>query len=193
MIYSLFRWNLDVPSREKNPARGLAFDFLEEFENRQVSTGHAEGVITINIAEADDSVRAKNRQLLNEPYRTLLGHFRHEIGHYLWDLFFFDQRARNNFRMHFGDESADYQTSLNAYYQRAGKSEDWQQSHITEYATSHPWEDWAETWAHYVHMVDTLETFFSSASNYMQRINQNADLLFFDPYREPDFEKIISN
>ena len=193
LFYSLLRWNLDVPPRDMDPERGLAFDFLEEFEGQQVSTGHAEGIITIDIAEADDSVRAKNRQLLNEPYRTLLGHFRHEIGHYLWNSLFFDQKARKSFRKYFGDESADYQMSLEAYYQRAGKSEDWRQSHISEYATSHPWEDWAETWAHYVHMVDTLETAFSTASNYMQRIDQNADLHFFDPYCEPDFEKIIGS
>jgi len=29
---------------------------------------------------------------------------------------------------------------------------------VSAYASAHPWEDWAETWAHYLHMIDTLET-----------------------------------
>ena len=193
LIYSLYRWNLVVPSREKEPERGLAFDFLEENESGKVVTGHSNGIITLDIAEADDSVRAKNRQMLNEPYRTLLGHFRHEIGHYLWNAFFFDPEARRNFRAYFGDESVDYEMSLEAHYQSVDKPDNWRQNYISAYAASHPWEDWAETWAHYMHMVDTLETAYSTAGNYMKQINKDADPLLFDPYGEPDFERIIDS
>ena len=123
----------------------------------QIMTGHDTGTITINIMEADDSVREKIRENMNESYRTLLGHFRHEVGHYYWDRFI----ARSNwlplYRELFGDERVDYKESLQSYYQQ-GPRDGWMQDYITPYASAHPWEDWAESWAHYLHSIDILET-----------------------------------
>ena len=122
-----------------------------------VLTGHADGVITVNIAEADDAEREKRRTAMHEPYRTLLGHMRHESGHYYWDRLIAGTPELDEFRSLFGDERADYAASLGAHYDR-GAPADWQERFVSAYASSHPWEDWAETWAHYLHMVDTLET-----------------------------------
>jgi hypothetical protein len=120
-------------------------------------TGHHSGIITINIMEAEDSAREMMREQMNEGYRTLLGHFRHEIGHYYWDRLVNGTEYLAQFRELFGDERLDYQQALRDYYQR-GQETGWQSGYISAYASSHPWEDWAETWAHYLHMVDTLET-----------------------------------
>jgi len=50
-----------------------------------VLTSHCNGLITLNIAEADDAERERRRVKFHEPYRTLLGHLRHEVAHYYWD------------------------------------------------------------------------------------------------------------
>jgi hypothetical protein len=122
-----------------------------------VLTGHDNGIITLNLAEADDAERERRRVQLHEPYRTLLGHFRHEIGHYYWDRLIRDSPHLEAFRALFGDETQDYGAALQAHYS-AGEKPSWEQGYISAYATAHPWEDWAETWAHYLHMVDGLET-----------------------------------
>jgi len=121
-----------------------------------VNTGHADGIITINIAEADDAERERRRRQLYEPYRTLLGHFRHESGHYYWDLLIKNSPRINAFRETFGEERSDYRAALERYYQ-SGPSTEWAKDFVSAYASAHPWEDWAETWAHYLHMADTLE------------------------------------
>ncbi len=120
-------------------------------------TGHMNGRITLNIAEADDAHREHMRSAMGEPYRTLLGHFRHESGHYYFERLVADTHWLNAFRERFGDEATDYRQALDAYY-RDGAPADWPQNHISAYATMHPWEDWAETWAHYLLIVDVLET-----------------------------------
>ncbi len=102
---------------------------------------------------------------MSELYRTLLGHFRHEVGHYYWDRLIANTPWLARCRALFGDERADYQAALNRHYEQ-GAPPDWQQHFISEYATMHPWEDWAETWAHYLHMVDLLET----AASYNTRV-----------------------
>ncbi|WP_416397860.1 zinc-binding metallopeptidase family protein [Allohahella sp. A8] len=123
-----------------------------------VLTGHADGVITINLAEADDIARVQTRVAMQERYRTLLGHFRHECGHYYWDVFkVVDNEFVDAFRAVFGDETASYQEALDRHYEQ-GPPSDWQNDFVSTYATMHPWEDWAETWAHYLHIIDTLET-----------------------------------
>ncbi len=160
LIYSLLSLGLPVPSRQEDPARGLAFDFLEAPGSpggAPVLTGHSAGLITINLDETDDSSREKARQRMGEMYRTVLGHFRHEVGHYYWDMFVSKSPEIDQFREMFGDERADYAVSLERYYQ-TGPPANWQQRHVSAYAASHPWEDWAETWAHYLHILDTLET-----------------------------------
>ena len=123
----------------------------------RVLTGHDDGVITVNINEADDVERERMRVSMHEPYRTLLGHFRHEIGHYYWDRLIKDTPRIDAFRERFGDERLDYNQALRDHYAR-GPVPDWPQRFVSEYASVHPWEDWAETWAHYLHMTDTLET-----------------------------------
>jgi hypothetical protein len=122
-----------------------------------VVTGHEDGVITLNLDEADDAKREQMRLQMGEHYRTLLGHFRHEIGHYYWDLLVDRQPSIDEFRQLFGDETQDYQTALNNYYAN-GPAPNWPLSYISAYASSHPWEDWAETWAHYLHMTDSLRS-----------------------------------
>jgi len=100
--------------------------------------------------------RERRRLQLHEPYRTLLGHFRHEIGHYYWERLLAGSDRLEAFRAAFGDERADYAEALKRHYEQ-GPPEQWQERFISTYASAHPWEDWAETWAHYLHMTDTLE------------------------------------
>jgi len=151
--------SLDLPmlSKDVDPKHGLAFDFLRKVGDEPVLTGHANGVITVNVEEADDVVREKARNALHEPYRTLLGHLRHEVGHYYWDRLVADSRWHAPFRELFGDERADYAEALRRNYED-GPPADWGVRHISSYAASHPWEDWAESWAHYLHIVDGLDT-----------------------------------
>ena len=117
---------------------------------------HDNGVITIALQEADDVERETQRAAMHEPYRTLLGHFRHEIGHYYWDRLVRDGKKLDAARAVFGDDRVDYNEALKAHYAN-GAQPDWQHNFVTSYATAHPWEDFAETWAHYLHIVDTLE------------------------------------
>jgi hypothetical protein len=160
LIYSLMALKLPIVSKVDDAKTGVAFEFLADPADPnapKVLTGHADGVITVNIAEADDAEREKRRVSMHEPYRTLLGHFRHEIGHYYWDRLIRDGEKLEGFREIFGDERQDYGAALQAYYKN-GPPADWQNNFISAYASSHPWEDWAETWAHYLHLTDTLET-----------------------------------
>lgn len=123
----------------------------------QVFTGHDSGKITINIIEADDVEREKARVTLGEPQRTLLGHFRHEIGHYYWDLLV-KNRCEDECIAVFGNHnSPPYADALEKYYQE-GPAADWADNYISAYATMHPWEDFAETWATYLNLVSELDT-----------------------------------
>ncbi len=157
LVYTLDALGLPLKNRTEDPANGLVFDFLEDAEGGPpVMTGHANGVITMNVAEADEAERVRRRVELKETYRTLLGHFRHESGHYYWDRLIRNSPRIDAFRALFGDERTDYDAALHRHY--AHSPENWQDSYISAYATMHPWEDWAETWAHWLHMTDTLET-----------------------------------
>jgi hypothetical protein len=156
MFYGLLRLRLPLRTRLEDPDFGLAFDVLEDGPAGVVLTGHQDGVITLNLAEADDAVREQRRTQLGEPYRTLLGHFRHEIGHYYWDRLVKDGARLDAFRDVFGDETRDYNAALKTYYAE-GPPEDWREHFVSAYASCHPWEDFAETWAHFLHIVDTLE------------------------------------
>ncbi len=162
LVYGLLRLGLPVAPKARDPQNGLAFDFLADPDPRQgagrpVVTGHKEGVVTINLAEADDAAREKLRLEMGEVYRTLLGHFRHEIGHYYWDVFAGCSQRLEQARQLFGDERADYGEALKAHYAQ-GPQPGWHERFVTPYAAAHPWEDWAESWAHYMHIMDTLET-----------------------------------
>lgn len=161
-VSQLLALGLPVKSKvEEDAERGLMFDFLRSpAEGPAVMTGHADGLITMNVEEADNATREKIRHQLHEPYRTLLGHFRHEVGHYYWDRLVRDSKWLEPFRQVFGDERASYAEALKRHYEM-GSPADWVNAYISSYATMHPWEDWAETWAHYLHVVDSLATALS--------------------------------
>jgi hypothetical protein len=158
LIYTLLKMGLPLAAKSEDQNRGLAFDFLSDAQAPgQILTGHADGVITLNIAEADDAERERRRTEFHEPYRTLLGHFRHEIGHYYWDRLISHTPRLARFRKLFGDERQDYAAALRQHYD-TGPVPAWSERFVSAYAGAHPWEDWAETWAHYLHMTDTVET-----------------------------------
>ena len=160
MLYTLAQLDLPIVSRHDDPECGLTFEFLEYVSGGPpVHTGHNDGLITINIAEADHAHRANARVQMEESYRTLLGHFRHEIGHYYFMRLMENEESPllAQCRALFGDDRIDYAAAMQRHYEN-GPPADWQASFISSYATMHPYEDWAETWAHYMHMVDTLET-----------------------------------
>ncbi len=161
VISSLIALGLPVASRTEDPKRGLAFDLLSSpSAGPRVVTGHDHGLITLNIEEADDVRREQIRTAMREPYRTLVGHFRHEVGHYYWFRLISGSEWIDGFRSLFGDERADYAAALKKNYQE-GPRPNWSRDFVSAYASIHPWEDWAETWAHYMHMVDTLATAMS--------------------------------
>jgi hypothetical protein len=160
LLYSLWDLHLQPTPKSDDPDTGLAFEFLEDMPDKKVMTGHSNGLITINIAEADPSHREKTREQMGEPYRTLLGHFRHESGHYYFDRLIADTSWIEPYRELFGDERQDYGEALRTHYEN-GPATDWDQRFVSSYASSHPWEDWAETWAHYLHMIDTLDTAYA--------------------------------
>ncbi len=157
VLFSLQDLGLPIVPRHEDEVYGLAFNFLEAFPDAPVITGHGGGVITLSAAEADDDYRERNRAGLDEPYRTVIGHLRHELGHYYWDVLVRDTFWLPLCRKLFGDERADYAASLKKHY-TGGPPPDWQLRFISSYATCHPWEDWAETWAHYMHIRTTLQT-----------------------------------
>ncbi|MFE1664780.1 putative zinc-binding metallopeptidase [Microbacterium sp. P02] len=156
LIVELDRLDLAVVGREEDPERGLCFDLLSS-SHENVTIGHDDGVITIDLAEGNDSYRERIRSKLDEPYRTMLGHFRHEIGHYFeWQLVEgteHEARARELF----GDDRADYQEAIDRHYSQ-GPPANWHENYISNYATMHPYEDFAETWAHFLHISDTVDT-----------------------------------
>jgi hypothetical protein len=134
----------------------LRFDLLSS-RRGPVVTGHSAGAITIDLAESDDVQREQRRAELGEPYRTVLGHFRHEIGHYYWTMLIDGTDRLVPWRELFGDDRIDYQTALERHYEHPPPP-DWRAEYVSAYATMHPWEDWAETFAHYLHIRDTLQT-----------------------------------
>jgi hypothetical protein len=163
LIDTLLRLRLPLETRaEATVGQGLAFDFLydpaaEEDRDPQVMTGHDSGVITLNLIEADDVARERIRREMGEPYRTLLGHFRHEVGHHYWSRLVEHGGEIECFRAVFGDERTDYQAAIQNHYGNGG-AQSWTDNYVSAYATAHPWEDFAETFAHLLHMIDTLAT-----------------------------------
>ncbi len=158
LVAQLITFGLPVIPKTVDENIGLAFDFIGvDPDGTPPTTGHASGLITLDIKEADDAHREYVRQQMREPYRTLLGHFRHEVGHYYWDRLVANNHWLEAFRELFGDERASYADALEQHYQQ-GAPLDWQTRYVSAYATMHPWEDWAETWAHYLHMMDAVDT-----------------------------------
>ena len=184
---------LETKAEEVDEIQGLAFDFLydpaaEQQGQAQVYTGHDGGIITLNLIEADDAARERARSAMGEPYRTLLGHFRHEVGHHYWSrLVETDDRELAAFRAIFGDETIDYAKALADHYGGSG-GKVWTDDYVSYYATSHPWEDFAETFAHYLHMVDTLATVGGMDMRMAALPGQDEALpvqVNFDPYTAP--------
>lgn len=197
VIRSILRWGLPHPGKQQEPERGLAFEFLGDVQtgagpSHKVLSGHYHGLITLNIAEADEGVRETRRAAMGEPYRTLIGHFRHEIGHYYWDLLVRDGGRIDAFRATFGDERPDYGEALKRHY-RHGPPRGWQMHFISAYASAHPWEDFAEIWAHYLHIVDALETARSYGVNVRAQFmpDQTGSQIDFNPYLAPSAERLI--
>jgi len=196
LFYSLLKLGLPLVTRADDPVHGLAFDFLADqpqASGPKVLTGHDNGMITIALAEADDAEREQRRAKMGEPYRTLLGHFRHEVGHHFWDVLVRDAGLLAECRAVFGDDTQDYDAALQRHYAN-GSPPGWQHGFVSAYATAHPWEDFAETWAHYLHIVDTLEMGAAFGLRVAPVVTTDDSLdvaLDFDPYRTEAWDTII--
>lgn len=168
-LFTIKSLPLVLESGDENPLTGLTFNFRVDSDaadhfisalpnHEKIVTGHNNGEITINLAEADDVARSKTRYNLRERYRTLLGHFRHELGHYYFDRLILTDKAKHQLcKIYFGNDELSYKAALKHHYS-AGPPQNWREHFISEYASMHPWEDWAETWAHYMHIIDTMES-----------------------------------
>ena len=194
LFYSLMRWSLPLRTRQEDPEHGLVFHFLADdpARGKKAMTGHDNGVITIALAEADHIERERRRLQMGEPYRTLLGHFRHEVGHHYWDLLVRDGQQLDACRTIFGDDTTDYGDALKRHYAE-GPPANWQERYVSAYATTHPWEDFAETWAHYLHIVDTLEmaaNFGMEIAPSVDRIGGLSAKVDFDPYTIAEFDAV---
>ncbi len=190
LFYSLIRLGLPLASWADEP-HGLAFDFLADGPGSAVMTGHDEGLITVSLAEADDAERERRRAQMGEPYRTLLGHFRHEVGHYSWDRLVRDGGHLEACRAVFGDDRADYGEALKRHYAEGARG-DWRERYVSSYASAHPWEDFAESWAHYLHIIDTLDTAAAFGIEVHPGVEAGlAAAIAGDPYGDGPFEPLI--
>jgi hypothetical protein len=192
LIYGLLKLGLPINNGNGDgDLPPLAFDIMAD-----AMTGHESGVITLNVSEADASVREHIREQFSESYRTLIGHFRHEVGHYYWNALVNNEKSLERFRALFGDERADYAKTL-ATYHETGPLSDWEQNYISAYATAHPWEDWAESWAHYLHMVDALETANTYSVAPRLNVGRSSKFRLFsrsaprDPYNAPNAQSLL--
>ncbi len=196
LFYTLMKLKLPLDHGFNDDRERLAFDFLAtslDAVTPKVLTGHEHGLITVALEEADDAEREKRRTSMHEPYRTLLGHFRHEVGHYYWDILVQDANQLEGCRRIFGDERQDYAQALQKHYAE-GAPPNWQDNFVSAYATTHPWEDFAETWAHYLHIVDTLEmarAFGIYINPPLARTDEFEAAVDFQPYRAPDVATLV--
>ena len=168
LLYSLDTLGLPYGNADDGIEPPLSFAFKSDVvhpsrwwwskgKKEMVYTGHANGQITINIREADPVELEKSRVSMNEAHRTVIGHFRHEIGHYYWQMLVQDQRE-DECKAVFGDHnSPPYAEAMDLYYKN-GPAAGWQQNFVSAYASMHPWEDFAETFATYLDMVSVLDT-----------------------------------
>ncbi len=181
LVYTLLRRGITLPPRTEDPQDGLAFEIVSSLVDPAITTGHLDGVITVNLEEADDTYRQINRQQLGENSRTLLGHFRHESAHYVWQRFLSrldpGHPWRAAFREVFGDDRQDYGEALKRHYAE-GPPSGWEEAYISSYASSHPWEDWAETWRHYLEILDGLDT--------CENLGIQVDLITLPPVALPE-------
>lgn len=149
----------------------------------QITMGHAGGNIVINVTEADELIRVQRQHQLGEQYRSMVGHFRHELAHFLFDRLSLSDEFPAAFRAVFGDERADYSAALQQHYADPKSPGT---GYITSYATAHPHEDWAETVAHLLHMVDFTDSFVSTGLM-MDGVPQD-----YGPYRDEDTNRLMT-
>ena len=186
LLVQLFELGLPVtPYYEKEG--GLGFDLLSSLSGERVTIGHANGIITLDLAETLDAYRENLRVRLGEPYRTMLGHFRHEIGHYYQGVLVTSDEQWAACRALFGDERASYQDAIQRHY-REGAPADWADSFISEYATMHPWEDFAESFAHYLHITGTLGT--AASAGVILSVERVQGIIDHDVVPENDYREL---
>ena len=197
LFYTLQRLGLCDAIDMRAGSEPLTFRFMADDPvgppNKKVMTGHNKGTITIALSEANDAERERRRKLMGEPYRTLLGHFRHEVGHYVWDRLVRDGGKLAECRAVFGNDEVDYRQALKRHY-AAGPPLDWQVNFVSAYATAHPWEDFAETWAHYLHIVDTMEMAKAYDVKLAPAVDHDGEFAVdygIDPYHAPDVEALV--
>ncbi|MEQ9639685.1 MAG: putative zinc-binding peptidase [Alphaproteobacteria bacterium] len=198
VVYAALRLGLPVTPQRDEGDGGLAFDFIADTslafpDAEPVRTGHDNGLVTLNIVEADDAERERQRQQMAEPYRTLIGHLRHEIGHYYEQILVVGPERMQRCRELFGDERMDYAEALERHY-RQGPPPDWQARHVSAYASSHPWEDFAESWAHYLLIIDALETASAFGLRIDPAVGDDPALsttIDVDPYRPQPLPALI--
>ena len=183
------RWALDNLGRwhwfrPEDPGTRPVFHMLAEYD-RPAPMGHGDGVVTISVAEADPLVALTRRQKLKEPYRTMIGHMRHEIAHMLWWRLSLREDFLDAFRAMFGDEREDYGEALKRHYNN-GPPADWEQRFLTTYASAHPHEDWAETAAHLLHLTDLVDSFVATGLS-----SPDLPSPGWNPYTETDSERLI--
>lgn len=189
LVFQLLELDLPLSSWTDEPG-GLAYDLLSS-TNEQVVTGHEDGIVTIDLAESDDPHREQIRADMGEPYRTMLGHLRHETGHYYWPVLVERAGRLDGFRELFGDERADYGEAMTRHYEQ-GAPAGWESEHVSAYATMHPWEDWAESFAHYLHIRDTTQT----AAAFGIRVERRDEALSANPDVDSNgasFESILAD
>jgi hypothetical protein len=187
LVYQLDSLALPVDARSSSAPDGLAFD-LVHLPGEGGITGHLEGVVTLDLAETDAHHRDDLRRRLNEPFRSVIGHLRHEIGHYYWDRLVGQTEHLDRFRELFGDERLDYQAAIEAHYSTVGTAWDTNR-HVTAYAGSHPLEDWAETFAHYLHILDATET--AAAHDLVPRTSVGPSVFVAEAAAALDFDEIL--
>ena len=197
LFYTLERLGLCEAIDTLHGAEPLTFKFMADDPSaprgQKVMTGHHNGTITIALSEANDAERELRRKLMGEPYRTLLGHFRHEVGHYFWDKLVRDGGKLVECRAVFGDDSVDYKQALKRHY-ASGPPLDWQQNYVSAYATAHPWEDFAETWAHLLHIVDTMEMAKAYDVKLAPAVDRDGEFAVdygIDPYNGVDVKALV--
>ncbi|WP_371054747.1 putative zinc-binding metallopeptidase [Rhodosalinus sp. K401] len=181
VLDNLGRWHWFRP---EDVGTRPAFHMLAEGPT-PVAMGHVDGVVTISVAEADEVLRTSRREALEEPYRTMIGHMRHEIAHMLWWRLSLRADFLKAFRAVFGDEREDYQAALQRHYGN-GPPQDWRERFITTYASAHPHEDWAETAAHLLHLTDITDSVAAAGFS-----SPDLPARDWDPYSEPDADRLI--
>lgn len=181
VLDNLGRWHWFRP---EDPGAPPVFHLLAE-GRAPVPMGHVEGVVTISVAEVDPVLVTTRREALEEPYRTMIGHMRHEIAHMLWWRLSLREDFLVAFRKMFGDERQDYTAALQRHY-NDGPPPSWKDSFLTTYASAHPHEDWAETAAHLLHLTDIADSFAASNLSSPELPSHQ-----WEPYAEPDAERLI--